>query len=231
MRIYQYSIDKLEYNMKTSSKFNRAVFKRSVLQSCGAVLGVLLLGSAAQAAPFGGPGKHGPIDLAEAEAKTEERVAQRFASMDTNDNSKIELEEFIAAEPPRHMNRQMGHKQGMGKKMRQGEKGKMRRGMMDPELSASMRDKMQDEMFKLLDTDGNGQISATEFKNPEAMQLRREARKRAMFAQLDADGNGTLSLAEMPSRLAKLKAADTNADGKVTREELRSARVQARDAS
>jgi Ca2+-binding EF-hand superfamily protein len=87
-----------------------------------------------------------------------------------------------------------------------------------------MRVAVQDELFMLMDTDGDGVLSAAEFKADNSHQLRRDAHKRAAFKHLDKNNDGQLTQDEMPGRLAHLRAADADDDGMVTRDEFRAQR-------
>jgi hypothetical protein len=82
------------------------------------------------------------------------------------------------------------------------------------------------EHFAQVDTNGDGLISREEMQAArgqfhQAMQARGEER----FRSADKDGNGKIDLAEaqqgMPRAAQRFKEIDTNADGLLTHEELR----------
>ena len=84
----------------------------------------------------------------------------------------------------------------------------------------------QTELFKELDTDHNGQLSAAEFsKAREAMHsdTMHTFMKTQMFTRLDKNADGALTKDEFPPFAQKMAAMDTNADGTVTHEEMKAA--------
>ncbi|MEM8730796.1 MAG: EF-hand domain-containing protein [Pseudomonadota bacterium] len=83
--------------------------------------------------------------------------------------------------------------------------------------------------FATLDADGNGEISPAEI----------QARGALRFEAADTDNDGFLSIAELEARtdaqqqrfvMLLIARADSNRDGKLTLEEMRSAGAQRRDA-
>ena len=191
---------------------NTHYLKRATLVAGIACATALVANSVAYAEPATGRGHHGgdhfPIDIAQMEA----RAAERFAEVDGDGDGLISASEFEQAAP-------RGFRHKPGKRGRHG-RGRMHRG--GDERSAS-RAAVKAEMFALLDTDGNGNISQTEYEVADR-QTRRTAMQRVMFKRLDADGDGSLTQGELPNRAARLRAADADGDGLVTREEMKAAR-------
>ncbi len=159
------------------------------------------------------PGERFPLSISAAE----ERVASRFAEIDSNSDASISMAEFEAAE--------------RGERgMREGPRRKHMHGPGAHGHGAALREAIDTEVFALLDSDGDGAISAAEHSAGDKRAIHRTARKRAMFKHLDADQSGTLQLTEMSHPVDRLKAADSDGDGMVTREEMRS-HVKARRAA
>lgn len=78
-------------------------------------------------------------------------------------------------------------------------------------------------MFKRLDADNNGQLSAEEFAKLPAAHRAQMAEM--MFSHLDKNADGTLTPDEFPPFVAHLKAMDKNNDGIVTKDEMRAAHL------
>ena len=91
----------------------------------------------------------------------------------------------------------------------------------------ALRQAVDAEVFALLDTNGDGAISAAEHSAGDKRAIHRTARKPAMFKHLDENGDGALELSELSGPVERLRAADTDGDGTVTRVEMRD-RVMAR---
>ena len=158
-----------------------------------------------------------PIDLAEAQ----QRASERFASADENNDKYLDLAEFEAYEPQRgegHPGPRHGKKGVHGRRGPGGE----RRGMKGPR-SEQMRTAVRAEVFAILDSNGNGSIDQTEFDAQDQREVRRTAFKRARFKMLDVSGDNRLSLDEASVRLAHLRAADADGDGKIDHAEMRNA--------
>jgi len=149
--------------------------------------------------------QHGSVDLNKVSARAE----KMFAIVDTDSDGMITEVEFLAAEPPRH-HRNRGMRPPMGAP-HQGP-------MSDP----AQRQALETEVFKALDSDGNGELSSAEFAQiHEVMQV--TMRKQA-FASLDTNGDGTLDKDEFPPMKKHMAAMDSDGDGTVTRQEMRAAK-------
>ncbi len=177
--------------------------------SLAGALGAIGLAATASASPA----DRFPISISDVEAK----VQTRFNEADTDANGEISLDEFQAVEGPsrRHKGRHFRH-HGAGRGFAA--------GGFDGAQREDMREAMKSNLFSLLDSDADGNISSSEFDAADHRALRKQARKQTLFEHLDADGNGALSSTEMPNPAARLQAADADNNGEVTREELREAR-------
>lgn len=171
---------------------------------------VLTMSAAFASADHRGERHRLPISLDAAEA----RVAERFAQVDTDGDGLVSGAEFDAMEPTAGQ-RHRFHS-------RHGENGKRRHHQRahDAEASEDARAEREAARFGAIDSDGNGQISETEFSNRRASL--KATHKALRFARLDTNADGQLAVEEFPSPLKWLKALDTNGDGQVTRDEFRS---------
>ena len=156
-------------------------------------------------------GRHGEMDL----GKMNEHAAKMFASADSNGDGKITEAEFLAFKPmhggaPGHPG--MG---GMG--MGHGPGGTP----PTPQERDAQMQAFQTEVFKALDTDHNGQLSAAEFSS--AHEAVHNIMAKHMFTKLDRNGDGVLTKDEFPFFMQKLSAMDTNADGTVSHDEMKAA--------
>ncbi len=215
---------------------------RSLSLLAGAMtLSVAALAAAAGAKPAAtGPGPadaerdpHFPISIAEAK----QRAEARFQALDTDHSGTISPEELAAARMPHWMPRHGGRHDHGHRPMGHGD--------APPPPTAEQRDawrekhqeRMQaldDQVFKQLDANGDGEIGKAEFSTGKLRDARRQAMRAQLFARLDTDGNGDLSPDELPDVTRRLEAMDADHDGTVTREEARAyhrSRHQAPDDS
>lgn len=140
-------------------------------------------------------GERFPIDLAQLEAKAEER----FNAADADGDGLVSSDEFAALDV-----RERGAKDAP-----------------DNRRAKRLRERRQGE-FEVADRDGDGQLSAEEYHAlPAAV---RAVRQQRLFARLDADQDGVLIPREFPSRASRLARLDADGDGQITRRELRQAR-------
>ncbi|MGE4219463.1 MAG: EF-hand domain-containing protein [Alphaproteobacteria bacterium] len=95
----------------------------------------------------------------------------------------------------------------------------------DGRITAAEESAYREARFKTLDANGDGVVSAEEYTASHRAKL--DERLRSHFAKLDADGDGKLSAAEAEGkRKADIMKFDANGDGAVTQDEIR-AKLQA----
>ncbi len=186
-------------------------------------------GATASSADSARCGHRGEMNL----AKMNERAAKMFASVDSNGDGKITEAEFLAAKPPHGG---AGHRPGMGGPPMGGPHMGMemagtghRHGAVDQQQREARMEAFQNDLFKALDADHNGQLSQAEFS--KAWATAQTMMKKAAFAKLDKNGDGVLTKDEFPPYLAKLSAMDSNGDGTVSRDEMKAAHAAKTDRS
>lgn len=186
-------------NANVASSLSKSRKKRRVaLLSVGFV-------SLAVAAVWAAPGRlEFPVSVADLEA----RGSETFGRVDSDSSGEITREEFADAQArdgsrrPRHDRRPARHYfAGVWRGQRDG----------DEEFEA--------EVFAILDVDGDGQLSATEFSMKKQQAARQLSLTTKRFDRLDADGSGTLGMNEFPAR--RMQNLDLDGDGEITRQEMR----------
>ena len=193
------------------------------------LLTILLAAAAgsATAAPYEpGSAERFPISINDAETRLQERLAE----LDTDGSETISLSEFEQADAPitHHGKRMQRRHRGEGRKA--AHRFRLGAGERAERLEAH-REAMQAEVFAILDSDGDGAISESEHAAADPHEVRTLARKRTLFKRLDDDADGLLQFSELAHRLEKLRAADSDGDGLVSREEMRSHHVEQRRGS
>ena len=141
----------------------------------------------------------GPIVLSE----VEQRIDERFNTADVDSDGQLSTAELATIKPAHHK-MQRKHKR---KRMHQQDR---------PDTGV---------MFEALDADGSGELSKDEFTAEKHRAARKQLKTERRFAKLDANNSGGIERNEFGVRLERLRAADTDADGTVTRDEMRSARA------
>ncbi len=177
----------------------------------------------AAAAPSGAEDRF-PISIDAAET----RLQERLAALDTDGSETISLSEYEQADTPlTHRRKPMQRRhRGEGRARHDGA-----RHVQHAERMQAHREAMQAEVFAIMDSDGDGAISESEHAAADRREVRSLAMKRTMFKRLDEDADGLLQFSELSARLDKLRAADSDGDGQVTREEMRAHRLERRNAA
>lgn len=172
-------------------------------------IAALTLSTAAVArSPFGGHG--GDVTIADVEARHTERISK----IDSDGNGLISEAEFLAAKHSR--TGRPGMRGGPGGLRNGG--GRMGGGPMGPDFEFDP-EAIEEAVFTQLDADQNGALSRTEFTREKVESARGNAIRKAMLAELDANHDGSLSAEELPNPVERLRALDSDGDGKVTRSE------------
>ena len=103
----------------------------------------------------------------------------------------------------------------------------------NPEQAAQreqMRAAMEAELFKLMETNADGQVDPEELSQADKRALRTQAHKAAAFVTFDSNDDGFLSLDEIPNPAERLGQLDKNGDGTVSRREMRKGMAALRKA-
>ena len=198
------------------------------------------------AAPKERPGR--AIDLGEARAADE----KRFAAADADGDGRVSADEFAAIDPRRLFAdmRPDGDRQRRGdgrvrprteSRVRPRTESRVRprtesRGAGREAMRERMRERMEQRRaavaerrqeirareFDTADADGDGQLSAEEYKDMPANL--KAAQQRSVFERLDTNSDDMLSPEEFPRVAVRLQALDADGDGLVTRKEMRGRR-------
>ncbi len=198
--------------MKTQKVKTQKVSTLSRTLICGAALAGIAIAAGVNAHP----GKDGrkALELAE----VEQRIDERFNDADTDGDGRLSVEELEAA----HANRSHDDWGHMKRKMRRHHQ-RLREHAADHDVSAEERAARDAAIFAKLDTDGSGTLTSDEFSREKLRDARREMRQAQRFDRLDTDDSGFIERQEFGKRLERLRAADSDGDGTVSRDEMRRA--------
>lgn len=172
--------------------------KPKVLEDLPVSIAVAVCVTAAALAANAGLKDRFPIDLAELQAKAEER----FDAADADGDGLLSADEFAAADL-----REAFAYRRYRRHDRRGEQARV-----------EGQDEQREDVFAAADADGDAQLSKDEFDALPAAA--RAVRQRRLFERLDANQDGMLTPAEFPSRASRLAALDVNGDGQITRDEM-----------
>lgn len=151
--------------------------------------------------------------------RLESRAAERFAKADADGDGRVTPEEFAAVRIDRRGRRgedaRRDGRRGDGPGDRRRPRGPF--GLFG-----------EDAAFDAADADGDGNLSREEWRDlPRAV---RGAVRERMFARMDDNGDGVLEAGEFSPDIERLRALDTDADGRLSRREMREGRRRDRDA-
>lgn len=187
-----------------------------------------------------GEGPKPPFNIAELE-----RLADaRFAAADTDSDGLLSKAEFMQAAPSLQYRGTGWRNQGTRRRSadarsltpeeRQAKvEQRLQRAAEANSERATAREKarsaVEAELFKLMDTNGNGQLDQAEHAAANKRTLRRQAQQTVAFKNLDVNDDGYLSPDEMPDLAKRLRQLDTNQNGIVSRREMRKGRKMLRE--
>lgn len=181
---------------KQTQTFNMSPAKKIGVGVCAGLLITTL--SASVLAKHHGEGKQREVRGPIVLSEMEGRIDERFNTADVNNDGQLSMAELATVERK--------HKR----------KGKKRHRKNRPD---------SDAVFSALDSDGSGELSKPEFSRDNQRAVRKQLKNEQRFAKLDSNNSGSIERSEFGGRLERLRAADTNADGEVTRDEMRAARA------
>lgn len=202
---------------------NRKSLKLRKVAFWGLIPASVIVSAVAIAGPGG---ERFPVSIADVESKT----AERFATLDVDESGSIDLAEFEAANHRRHGEQTKPGAWQKGAESRPRHErprhSQAHKQMRDPAQRQAMRAAVAEETFTILDSNGDGVISKAEHQNNNPHETRSLAHKRAMFKHLDQDQDQLLTFSEMPNPAERLRPLDADADGLVTKAEMRAAHAQ-----